>query len=209
MLDRDDSAIILTAFKQIIDARKREILRTELEKNSITDLLTGISNRQGMKQFIESEIKKKKKIRKRFTVMYMDLDNFKYCNDNFGHNVGDEVLKCFASMLKDIIGSAGKIIRYGGDEFIAIIPEKDEQYGEEIARGIFDRLRENKGFYEDIIRVYGKKLLIDNEHRVSCSVGISSGICSNPLDIEKVLKKADMALYDVKNDGKNGYNIKL
>lgn len=205
MLDQDDAGIILAAFQQIIDAGKREVLRMELEKNSVTDLLTGILNRQGMKQYIGTEINELKK----FTVLYMDLDNFKFCNDNFGHNVGDEVLKCFAYMLKDIIDDSGKIIRYGGDEFIAIIPEKDEQYGEIIAKKIFKKLEENKGFYNDIIRAYGREITISKEHRISCSVGISFGTCSVPEDIDKILKRADAALYDVKNSGKNSYIINV
>lgn len=207
LLEADNVDILKTTFRQLIDSRKREKLRMELRQRSVTDVLTGILNRQGMQQFLDAQFEWSGSSKKEFTILYLDLDNFKYCNDNFGHNVGDTVLVCFANMLKGALQDESKVIRYGGDEFLAILPHQDEEEGVRVAKRIFTILDETKGFYDEIIKSYGSNVEIEEKNRVSCSIGISSGMCSDVEDVIKLLKNADAALYEVKRSTKHDYRV--
>ena len=207
VLTESDSDILRTAFRQLLDARNREIFKMSLEKNSVTDILTGLYNRQGMKHYLEGRYKGRKKAETTFTVLYMDLDNFKYCNDNFGHDVGDAVLVAFSDMLKNIVGKRGVIIRYGGDEFVILIPDMKEDEGVNIAKNIFEILDKNKGFKGAIEGAFGKNVSIEKSNRVSCSIGIASGKCKNGADVINILSNADRSLYDVKRNTKHDYKV--
>lgn len=207
VLTESDSDILRTAFRQLLDARNREIFKMSLEKNSVTDILTGLYNRQGMKHYLEGWYKGRKKAETTFTVLYIDLDNFKYCNDNFGHDVGDAVLVAFSDMLKNIVGKRGAIIRYGGDEFVILIPDMKEDEGVNIAKNIFEILDKNKGFKGAIEGAFGKNVSIEKSNRVSCSIGIASGKCKNSSDVINILSNADKSLYDVKRNTKHDYKV--
>lgn len=209
VLTEEDADIFRTTFRQLIDAENRERFRIELEKSSVTDTLTGLLNRQGMKQFMEARFDSDRDKSVVFTVLYMDLDNFKYCNDNFGHDVGDVILVSFSKMLKDIARASGRIVRYGGDEFVVLLPECEVEQGIEIAESIFDTLETNKGFKQEIETYLNRKVTIEKTNRLSCSIGIATGKCKNSADILKTLKKADEALYKVKRTTKHDYEVNI
>ena len=103
--------------------------------------------------------------------------------------------------------SSGYIIRYGGDEFVIIIPDKDTEYGVEIAEKIFANLRHNKGFKKVIEELKNMEVNISEKNRITCSIGISSGNVSGYSGIAMILKRADEALYYVKNNTKNDYKV--
>lgn len=209
VLTESDSDIMRAAFRQLIDAENREKFRLSLEKNSITDSLTGLYNRQGFKKYLDGCFKNKSAKKNVFTVLYIDLDNFKYCNDRFGHDVGDAVLVAFSDMLKDILGDKGAIIRYGGDEFVIIVPDVDENEGVNIAKNVFEIINQNKGFEKDIECAYGKKVSLEKSNRVSCSIGIASGKCNTSSDVMNILSEADKLLYEVKKTTKHNYRVKI
>ena len=175
-------------------------------QSSVTDILTGLLNRQGMKKYIENQFVDMDST-KEFTVLYMDLDNFKYCNDHFGHEVGDTVLVSFSKMLEGIVFDEGSIVRYGGDEFVIILPGVSVADGIVVADDIFDMLRENKGFKEDIEHTLGKGVSVEKENRVSCSIGVASGVCNSDKDMLEILRKADKALYKIKRTTKHDYAV--
>ena len=143
----------------------------------------------------------------RFTLIYMDLDNFKYCNDTFGHDIGDLVLIEFSGLMKTIVEQQGYIIRYGGDEFVIILPELQLCSGILIIQNILRSLRNNHGFKEAIENKLGRKILIKNQYEVSCSAGVSSEECFSYAGITELLKKADQALYKVKMSTKHDYEV--
>jgi len=202
--------ILKTALRELIETINRNKIKKKLEKTSVTDNLTGVYNRQGMviklNQIIE-ENRKGKIPQELYTVLYIDLDNFKFCNDNFGHDAGDVVLVSFSGLLNDIIEDKGYVIRYGGDEFLVIIPGENEMYGEVIAGEIFKRLAKEKGFVDQIERVFNSDIDIDENSRITCSIGIASGIVSDYEDISLILKRADQALHDIKVGSKHDYKI--
>lgn len=206
----EEMEIFRTTFRQLIDAINREEIKKKLEESSVTDLLTGLLNRQGMKKKLEEEFDRmalEGRNAIRFTLIYMDLDNFKYCNDTFGHDIGDLVLIEFSNLMKHIVENQGYIIRYGGDEFLIILPELQLTLGTAIIENILRSLRNNHGFKEAIEEKLGRKILIKNEFEVSCSAGVSSEECFSYAGITELLKKADQALYKVKMSTKHDYEI--
>lgn len=209
VLTEDDANIFRTTFRQLIDAGNREKFRIKLERSSITDTLTGILNRQGMKQFLDNQFTKSGEDARTFTVLYMDLDNFKYCNDNFGHDAGDAILVAFSDMIKGIVNDKGRIIRYGGDEFVVVLPGLEVESGIVIAESIFDTLEKNKGFKQELETLLNKKVLIEKGNRLSCSIGIAAGKCEEYSDVIGILKKADDALYKVKRTTKHDYEVNM
>lgn len=205
-LTESEANIFRTTFRQLVAAIKREEFKARLEESSVTDILTGLLNRQGMKKYIENQFVDMDST-KEFTVLYMDLDNFKYCNDHFGHEVGDTVLVSFSKMLEGIVFDEGSIVRYGGDEFVIILPGVSVADGIVVADDIFDMLRENKGFKEDIEHTLGKGVSVEKENRVSCSIGVASGVCNSDKDMLEILRKADKALYKIKRTTKHDYAV--
>lgn len=169
---------------QDITANKQ--LEEQKERMAYTDYLTGLSNRRGMLQTLENE-----NDISGLTVILLDIDNFKYINDSFGHGVGDEVLKEFAGVLKKVF-VADFVIRYGGDEFLVItrLDKKDS-----ICAKMDSLVMEA----ENIVYGDGKQSGI----RVSC--GISVGATAGRHALEDLVGMSDEAMYYVKKHGKNGY----
>lgn len=154
------------------------------------DLLTGLFNKRSFEEEVQTAIKNKKP-NDVSVLLILDFDNFKHVNDNYGHQIGDEVLKAFALILgrafrtKDIIG------RIGGDEFMVFMPDMSAEYlsrPDEISKEILHEL--------DILKV-------GTAEHFSCSIGI--GTDAGNYDFQKLYKLADKALYESKERGKACY----
>lgn len=188
-LNRHNLTVLKYAVSQLDEAIKRiknncmiKAMNHELEKSSITDTLTGIYNRMGMHKIVSDGIGKEG------IVLYLDLDYFKKYNDTYGHSVGDIILSRFARILEDSLKNIGYAVRYGGDEFVAIIPGKKEAFGKEVATKI------NCLFKKD----YDIQVAIEGQP-VSASIGVAEYEEGTDEGLEAALKLADEALYDVKN----------
>lgn len=155
------------------------------------DALTGLPNRKKVLEDINTLIKNENEI---FAVLFIDLDGFKSINDNFGHQVGDSVLKTVAIRLKKVIGTNDVVSRIGGDEFIIILGKiSSKLYIEEIA---------------DKIQKTLKKPIIHNDNNLF--VGASIGVSIFPehgINSDSLIKNADIAMYEVKKNGGYGYAI--
>ena len=181
-----------------------------LENLAHTDNLTGLLNRQGFNKIVDEKIditKVNDNIETYITVMYIDLDNFKYCNDTFGHDIGDFVLKTFSKLFTDIIGKSGYVVRYGGDEFVIVVENINRYYGEEVAEAIFEELKEDDSFKNLIEEKLGRQVDIPDKSKLSCSIGIAVKQSGKVETISELLKHADEALYDVKKSSKHDYKI--
>lgn len=186
--DYNDLEVIKCAIGQLDEEINRiknnsmiRIMNEKLEKAAFTDQLTGIYNRMGFDKILND------KVSDTGVLLYMDLDNFKKYNDTYGHGVGDTILKVFAGIIRNNIGSFGYAIRYGGDEFVAVIPDKDEDFAERIAVNIQNELKQE---VPDIIKI--------DDIRLTSSVGIAMYENADRKSMEKSLKWADKALYYVK-----------
>jgi diguanylate cyclase (GGDEF)-like protein/PAS domain S-box-containing protein len=160
------------------------------------DELTGLSNRAHLFTSIKELIKQSKKERKIFSVLYVDLDNFKSVNDSLGHDVGDYLLQKIAQRLLKLSDKVDYVSRIGGDEFCVIV--EDNSNVAAIAKQIIDSV-------STTIKLSGRNF------NPTCSVGIAR-YPDDGTSLESLLKAADIGLYSAKNKGKNGYafyNIEL
>jgi diguanylate cyclase (GGDEF)-like protein len=174
------------------------------------DALTGLYNRRA---FDREFLKEKRRIDRYFQVghpahslLFIDIDNFKYYNDIYGHDVGDAVLKTVAEYLAGTIRATDILSRYGGDEFIVLLPSTDIEGAEKIAGRIIFQLRENPDLHRRMEELSGKSFTMADGGVLSCSIGISSSILVGN-DPEAIIKSADHALYKAKQAGKGCYRV--
>ncbi|MBQ3544060.1 MAG: diguanylate cyclase [Lachnospiraceae bacterium] len=128
LMNEEDLVIVKTAINQLFTSIERVRnkfniieINKKLNELAVTDMLTGLYNRQGLTKMIESYSNKNSNI----IILYADLDNFKYYNDTFGHDLGDVILKRFSKVISDICEGIGFAVRYGGDEFLLILEDVD------------------------------------------------------------------------------------
>jgi len=153
----------------------------ELKTLAMHDTLTGLHNRNFFDLMIKQEIKKIKRYGGGFTVFMIDIDNFKFLNDRYGHLHGDGVLREVASILKKSIRGADLLIRYGGDEFIIIRHELSTD-GD---TAMIDRVSQNIAAWND---EYGS-----DDYKLSCSYG--AAFYNRDKEIACVLAEADSEMY--------------
>ncbi|WCK55448.1 diguanylate cyclase [Aneurinibacillus sp. Ricciae_BoGa-3] len=159
------------------------------------DPLTELPNRRHFMEILEKKIKEERRYKRKFAIMYMDMDNFKKVNDTFGHDVGDELLKQFAHRIQTCLRESDVIARIGGDEFTVLLSEIS---GEESAAKVAER----------ILTSLQKPWKINNKEFITTSsVGIT--INRENDDEKNLLKRADIALYQAKEKGRNIYQFFL
>lgn len=187
-----DLAYLLTVVEKhithIIDKIK---LFQETKLLSITDGLTGLHNTRYFYRCLDLEIARTNRYGKPFSLMLFDIDNFKQLNDNYGHQAGDEVLQELAKIFKSISRETDTIVRYGGEEFIIILPNTSEEETISLANRIRHAVEENT-------------FIVDIKERVK--ITLSGGIASYPRnagDAKALLNASDTALYAAKAAGKN------
>lgn len=215
LFQKGDLVIFSVAFHQLTDAITRlstqehiKEMNVQLELSSVTDMLTGLYNRQGFAKTIEASMEKYGSIPNvTTTVLYIDLDNFKFYNDTFGHAIGDVLLVSFADIFKQITKGRGYAIRYGGDEFVIVLTDSSEAEGVEIAKSIYKKLDETDGFADKLKEKMGSNFVIDPKNRVSCSIGIATTDHFSTDSINEAMKHADDALYVVKKTTKHNYKV--
>lgn len=183
-----------------LDLIKR--MNSQLSDMAVTDLLTGLYNRQGFEKRIREDQKKQYEEN---VIIYLDLDNFKYYNDTFGHEVGDYVLVRFAQLLEKVVDDCGYAVRYGGDEFVLVLNGKDVEFGKKVAKNIFYML--DDGLHVMIERKIGHSVIIPKEKLLSCSIGIASCHGYSQEEVTEALNKADKGLYYVKRMTKGSYVV--
>ncbi len=159
---------------------------SELQKMATTDNLTGLYNRTLLKDSLERAIAQNKRFGIPISLITFDIDNFKSINDTLGHDMGDEVLKGVGDLLKSHTRSSDMIFRVGGEEFIILLPNTDENESTQVA--------------EKIRQVVEQAILLDDRQ-----VTLSAGVCGfkEDMDISKWLKISDQKLYLAKEDGRN------
>lgn len=216
-LDRNDITIFKFALRQLTDTLYRLKAREEisemnkkLQRSAVTDLLTGLLNRQGFAKCVgdhEQFVKTGKSGNTGAVLLYMDLDNFKFCNDTFGHAVGDVILKAFSRLFERVCGDNGYVVRYGGDEFLMVMPGSTLDDGIESAKMIYRELERENNFIDKIEEAVHGSVDISAEHRVSCSIGIASMPVYDRDSVDIALKHADSKLYAVKKSEKSNYSV--
>jgi len=168
----------LTALKRAWD-RETELART--------DGLTGIANRQCFYELAHAEAYRSHRYGHPISLAYLDLDNFKRVNDDFGHVTGDELLRLIAATMRSKLRFSDIVARLGGDEFAILLPETGHEQAQTVMNGLQKTLLE---------------ALQTNGWSVTFSMGVIT--CQNlPCTVDEMIKMADVLMYSAKTSGKN------
>ncbi|MFH1594055.1 MAG: sensor domain-containing diguanylate cyclase [Candidatus Omnitrophota bacterium] len=186
--DQKDKFLILAT--QLALQIERIRLFENVERLSITDGLTGTYLRRHFMERFDEEVARTRESGLDLSFIMIDLDQFKKCNDEFGHLVGDVVLKDIADIVKKNIREIDFVARYGGEEFCVLLPEAKK----ESARNVAERIR--KIIEGHTIRAY------DESVKMTVSIGVSS-FPSDSKDPKSLIENADRALYAAKRKGRN------
>ena len=173
----------------VLQLRKVELYE-QVQELSIVDGLTGVYLRRYLMGRLLEEVDRAERLGLTFSVGMIDVDNFKKCNDTYGHLVGDAVLKKIAERLKHSVREVDMIARYGGEEFCVVLPETTKK----LAVTVADRLR--KSIEDKNVKAFDEQI----------KVTVSAGIATYPQDgknVEALIDKADNALYKAKRKGRN------
>lgn len=177
--------------EKLSDANKA-LLETnkELHQLSITDGLTGLLNRKHILELLDQEISRSRRYGHPVSVLMLDIDHFKNVNDTYGHQTGDTVMRRLADLFCETVRENDLVGRYGGEEFLILLPDSDAQSGVQTAQRIRKRVQD---------------LAVDASGE-NVSVTVSIGISSYPRygqDADAVICAADAALYQAKSNGRN------
>ncbi|ASR06944.1 PleD family two-component system response regulator [Rhizobium leguminosarum] len=191
----DPNELVARSLTQIRRKRYNDRLRASVKQTielAVTDPLTGLYNRRYLDNHLNVLFNRSMARGRPLSVLITDIDRFKHVNDTYGHDGGDEVLREFSNRVRSTIRGADLACRYGGEEFVVVMPDTSP----EIAAAVAERLRaaiENAPF---MLKHSGEAL------NVTASFGIASRIAS-VLTPGQLMKQADLALYEAKNTGRN------
>lgn len=171
---------------------KLEESKKEKEKLAYYDILTKLANRHLFSKILEHEINQAKRYNHSFAILNIDLDRFKLINDTLGHDAGDDLIIQVSKRLQACTRNSDTVSRFGGDEFVMLISGPNS---EKDAAIVADKV------VEQIAQPF---MLGENEMHISSSVGISY-FPENGEDIPTLLKHADIAMYEAKQNGKNQF----
>ena len=177
------------------DVTERKIAEETINFQAYHDLLTKLPNRALLRDRLSLAISQAKRDSESLAVMFLDLDRFKNINDSLGHMIGDELLQQVSTRLKECIREGDTLARFGGDEFTLMLPKlhNEREDASKLAKKITNTLKQP-------FTVDGHELY------VSASIGIAM-YPQDGTNIENLIKHADVAMYHVKGQGKNGYQF--
>lgn len=169
---------------------KKIKLYDRIQELAITDSLTGIYVRRHFLERFSEEVTRSQRHSLKFSVLMIDLDHFKDCNDTHGHLVGDIVLKEIAKIMRSYTRQVDLLGRYGGEEFIIALPDTDKSFAANAAERLRQSIEKNQ------FKAYDELL------KMTISIGIST-FPDDGTDIETLIDRADQALYKAKEEGRN------
>lgn len=174
-----------------IDLSQQKQMEKRLRELSITDSLTGLFNQRYFHVYLSREMARAERYKRSLSLICLDLDHFKQCNDEMGHLEGDNVLRLVGEILQGVTRRTDPSFRYGGDEFFVLLPETDLSEAATTANKI-RRTLEDRWPYD--VRHEGVRI-----QRVTMSVGIAQ---AEPGEAPvSLLRRADMAMYEAKRGG--------
>lgn len=191
----DPNELVARSLTQIRRKRYNDRLRASVKQTielAVTDPLTGLYNRRYLDNHLNVLFNRSMARGRPLSVLITDIDRFKHVNDTYGHDGGDEVLREFSNRVRSTIRGADLACRYGGEEFVVVMPDTSP----EIAAAVAERLRAAIESAPFMLKHSGEAL------NVTASFGIASRIAS-VLTPGQLMKQADLALYEAKNTGRN------
>ena len=189
------SAVSTLRLKVSEKNRALTVALKQMEEMATHDALTGVMNRRAMLVAMDAELQKFKRKKSPFCIAVMDLDHFKHINDTFGHAVGDEVLKAFAEILQQSLRVTDRISRYGGDEFVVLLTDTPR----DVAVTVLERICTRIGQHDWNALV--------PKAAVTVSIGVAE--IANGDTVTHTFERADSALYEAKQTGRNAVHAAL
>ncbi|MBD3640037.1 MAG: diguanylate cyclase [Marinobacter sp.] len=173
-----------------VQLRTRELFQANerLQLLAMTDELTGIPNRRHMKSLGEEEVRRSQRSQRPFAVMLLDIDYFKQVNDRYGHAIGDLSLKAFADAIASSLRSVDRFGRWGGEEFMIIVPDSDQVDLSYLSEKLLECIREVSVPVDD------------HRHNLTASIGVAEW---HGASFDKLVSGADDALYRAKEKGRD------
>ena len=160
-------------------------LKKKTREESLRDQLTGLWNRRSLELFIEKLTPKSRRDKKAFSIILLDIDFFKKYNDDFGHLKGDEALVNVANVLQNELRENDLAVRFGGEEFLVVLPQTDINMAQDITQRIITKIKSN------------------TENTISAGISVYS----QNMKFEELVKLADDALYKAKENGRDQFII--
>lgn len=158
---------------------------------ALHDCLTGLPNRRLLQDRVQQACAAAARSQRQIVLMYLDLDNFKPVNDNYGHHAGDEVLREVAQRLRHCVRRSDTVARVSGDEFVLMLDDLAE-------------IAEAETVADKVLAIFARPIVV-GEHAfvLGCSIGLVA--MEAGCDVDQALVRADSAMYQAKRDGKNSY----
>ncbi|MBI3994261.1 MAG: diguanylate cyclase [Candidatus Lambdaproteobacteria bacterium] len=176
-----------------IQDKNRELtkLNESLTVQATIDPLTGLHNRREFDRRLAEEWARFKRYSRPLSLIMLDIDHFKQVNDTYGHECGDRVLFTLAGLMRSSVRIQDTVCRFGGEEFIVLLPETPLPAAFQVAENLRHRVAEHAFFCQDIAL------------RIQVSLGVAGATDSTPLASDELLKMTDQSMYRAKQDGRN------
>ena len=178
--------LLVFLFVVLMITRHKNILETQKEL-AMMDPLTGVANRRAFFHLAGTEIDRSRRYRNPFSVMVIDIDDFKQINDHCGHHTGDRLLITVVETIKHHVRAIDIVARFGGDEFVVLLVKSEERSAALVARKLQKQLLD---------------IMQKNQWGVTFSIGVAT-YHSAPDSVDETIKAADELMYHVKHNGKN------
>jgi len=190
-VSQDEIGELSNAFNEMAQNIKHD--RQKLTALTILDEKTGLFNFRHFKQAINEEMKRAERYNRHLGLVMIDIDHFKHYNDTNGHPMGDLLLKELATLLKESVRETDMVARFGGEEFIILLPETSKEQSFKLAENLRLRIKNHVFPLEE--KQPGKDLTV--------SIGVASYPSKTIVSPDTLLEKADQALYKAKKGGRN------
>ncbi len=198
-------SLVVLFSRSLASHSKLAALSQELERVALTDDLTGLSNRRALSERLTEAIAQARRQREPLSVLMIDLDCFKQINDSFGHDAGDRVLAAVGRLLRSVFRSSDIFGRWGGDEFLVVLPTTDERGAQMAAERLLEAARKTSasdlGFSEETVDAGDAN---NGNEQLTLSIGSATGTYTTA---EQLLQQADEALYESKAMGRDRITI--
>lgn len=187
----EDEQLISQLLPNFAVALNNALSHERLQRVAAIDTLTGLYNRRFGLERLSQEFSRSVRSKEPLGAVMFDIDHFKAVNDTYGHQTGDQVLKAVAKSVKDVLREGDTLMRYGGEEFLAVLPGA----GETDVRALGERVRR---VVESTVVAFDAK-----EIKVTISLGAVSFPSVNVTDLDDLIRQADASMYDAKKSGRN------
>jgi diguanylate cyclase (GGDEF)-like protein len=193
LLARVKTHLELKRTREELIRRNKELIKTkkDLEISALTDPLTKLLNRRAILTHIQYEKNRFERNRKPFTLLLGDIDGFKGFNDKYGHECGDYVLVLVAQTMKSLVRKVDSVARWGGEEFLLLLPDTGLEGGRTTAEKIRQSIASHTFNYNQIPLT------------VTMTFGVSTFAYSCSQDIDDCIRSVDLVMYEGKQKGKN------